>query len=66
MILDLEVEVKALIQQNTEMKNRIAILENRMAKLEQIMRMNKIIVSGDKTSELSPSHDGDDVQQGNH
>lgn len=45
-ILDLVVEVKTLRQQNTEKEKRIAILENRMADLEQYTRMNDIIVSG--------------------
>ena len=45
-ILELVAEVKALQLQNEEKNNRLAFLENRVADLEQYMRMNDVIVSG--------------------
>jgi len=45
-ILDLVEEVKALQLLNEEKDKRIAVLENRVADLEQYTRMNDVIITG--------------------
>ncbi|MEQ2297777.1 hypothetical protein AMECASPLE_038129 [Ameca splendens] len=45
-ILDLVEEVKALRLLNEEKDKRIAVLENRVADLEQYTRMNEVIITG--------------------
>ena len=47
-ILDLVLEVKALRLLNEEKDKRIAVLENRVADLEQYTRMNDVIITGSR------------------